>query len=78
MRDHTVNLKQDNMLCHRCLMNVVKALSHIEGIKELKVSLEEKNIKITYDNGKFTEQMVQDIVNEAIIRGKVNKHVFDL
>ena len=76
MKVHTVNLKQDNMLCHRCVLNVVKALSHIDGIKELDVSLEEQRIKISYDNEKFSRQVVQDIVNEAIIRGKVSIDVF--
>lgn len=76
MKVHTVDLKQDNMLCHRCVLNVIKALSHIEGIKELDVSLEEQRIKISYDNGKYSQQVVQDIVNEAIIRGKVSIDVF--
>lgn len=76
MKVHTVNLKQVNMLCHRCVLNVVKALSHIDGIKELDVSLEEQRIKISYDNEKFSRQVVQDIVNEAIIRGKVSIDVF--
>ncbi len=29
MKVHTVNLKQDNMLCHRCVLDVVKALGYI-------------------------------------------------
>lgn len=76
MKEHTVNLKQDNMLCHRCVMNVVKALSHIEGIHELDVSLELKKVKLTYDNKKFSQQRIQDIINEAIISGKVNTDLF--
>lgn len=76
MKVHTVNLKQDNMLCHRCVLNVVKALSHIEGIKELNVSLEDKRIKIAYDNEKFSQKLIHDIVNEAIIKGKVNNELF--
>lgn len=28
MKVHTVNLKQVDMLCPRCVLNVVKALSH--------------------------------------------------
>lgn len=40
------------------------------------VSLEEKRIKITYDNEKFTEQIIQDIVNEAITKGEVDKELF--
>lgn len=76
MKEHTVNLKQDNMLCHKCVLNVVRALSHIEGIHELEVSLELKKVKITYDNEKFSQELIQSIVNEAIINGKVNNNLF--
>jgi len=33
MKIYTVRQKQDNMLCRKCLLNVVKALSHLGGIK---------------------------------------------
>ena len=72
MKMHSVNLKQDNMLCRKCLLNVVKALSLIDGIHELDVNLEKKSIKIIYDNKKFSRQIIQEIVDESIIRGKVN------
>lgn len=76
MKIHSVNLKQDNMLCRKCLLNVVKALSFIEGIQEFEVNLEKKRIKVIYDNKKFSRQIIQDIVNESIIRGKVNKALY--
>ncbi len=58
MKVHTVNLKQDNMLCHRCVLNVVKALGYIDGIREFVV-----------------RQAIMDLVNESIIKGKVNIEV---
>lgn len=76
MKVHTVSLKQENMLCRKCLLNVVKALSQIDGIQELDVNLENKRIKIVYDNERISRQIIQDIVNESIIRGKVNKEFF--
>lgn len=72
MRMHTINLKQVDMLCHKCLLNVVKAISHIDGIQELDVDLESKKIKISYDNDKFSRQIIQDIISQAIVKGKVN------
>lgn len=76
MKECSVNLKQVDMLCPRCVLNVVKALSRISGIKELDVSLEDKRIKIIYDNKKFSRQRIQDIVNESIIKGKVDEELF--
>lgn len=76
MKIYTVRLKQDNMLCRKCLLNVVKALSHVEGIKEFDVNLDKKSIKIEYDNEKLSRQIIQNIVNESIIKGKVCKELY--
>ncbi len=65
------------MLCHRCVLNVVKVIGQINGIRELDVSLEDKRIKIVYDNKKFSKQDIQDIVNKSIINGKVNIDYFN-
>lgn len=73
---HTVKLKQSNMLCNRCLTNVVKALSTIEGIQELNVNLDKKLIKITYENERFSKKVIQKIINDSIIYGKVDSKIF--
>ncbi|MEL7647618.1 MAG: heavy-metal-associated domain-containing protein [Sedimentibacter sp.] len=73
---HTVKLKQSNMLCNRCLTNVVKALSLIEGIKELNVNLDKKSIKITYENENFSKEVIQKIINESIVHGRVDKKIY--
>lgn len=77
MKVYKVKLKQENMLCRKCLLNVVKALSNLSGIKELDVNLENKSIKIAYDNESLSRQTVQNIVNESIIKGKVNKALYE-
>lgn len=59
------------MLCGRCVLNVFKALSNIEGIQELDINLEERRVKIIYDNNKFSRQKILYMVNEAINKGKV-------
>lgn len=73
---HTVKLKQSNMLCNRCLTNVVKALSVIEGIQELNVNLDKKLVKITYENDKFSKEVIQKIINDSIVHGKVDKKIY--
>lgn len=73
---HTVKLKQSNMLCNRCLTNVVKALSLIEGIQELNVNLDKKVVKITYENEKISKQLIQKIINDSIVHGKVDKKIY--
>ena len=70
MKSHTIKFKEENMLCHRCVMNVVKALSQIRGIEELKVDLETHYIMIRYNDKNVTKEMVTMLVQESIENGK--------
>ncbi len=76
MKVQTVKFKQVDILCEKCVLNVVKALSHVEGIQELDINLEERRVKIIYDNNKFSRQKILYMVNEAINKGKVRMELF--
>ncbi|WHH59979.1 heavy metal-associated domain-containing protein [Petroclostridium sp. X23] len=71
MKTHTVRLKQSNMLCHKCVLNVAKALSRMNGIQELDINLEKKEIKIVYSDENIDREKITEIVNKAILTGKV-------
>jgi copper chaperone CopZ len=71
MKDYIVNFKQYNMLCHKCLINVIKCLSNIRGIDGLEISLESKKIKIISKDKTISKKMIQYVVNETILTGKV-------
>lgn len=77
MKVHTVKLKQDNMLCNKCLTNVVNSISRIDGIKELNVSLDKKVIKIVYENEKVSKEVIQNIVNDSITHRKLDYDIFN-
>lgn len=70
MKSHTIKLKQENMLCHRCVMNVVKTLSQIHGIEELNVDLETHCIKLKYNDSSITKEMIITLIEESIENGK--------
>ena len=70
MKSHTIRLKEVDMLCHRCVMNVVRTLSQIHGIEELKVDLETHYIKLKYNDREVTKEMVMTLVQESIKNGK--------
>lgn len=69
MKTHTVRLKQDNMLCHRCLLNVAQGLGRLSSIQEFDIDLETKRIKVIYNDSSITRRDVQKTVNDAILRG---------
>ncbi len=64
------------MLCNKCLTNVVKALSLIEGIQELNVNLDKKLVKITYENDKLSKKVIREIINDSIVHRKVDKKIY--
>lgn len=74
MNEHTVKLNQVNMLCHKCVSNVVKGLFNIKGIKEFDVNLKQKKVKIIYKNDKLSREKLQNIVNELITKGRLGSN----
>lgn len=73
MKSRNVKLKQDNMLCNRCMMNVVKSLSQLQRLEEIQVDLESKKIKIKYDDETISKDDIKYIVNQSILNGKIIK-----
>ncbi|WP_271813771.1 heavy-metal-associated domain-containing protein [Clostridium beijerinckii] len=73
MKSYSLSFKQENMLCHRCLMNVVKTLSSFQGLLGVDVSLESKKIKVIYRDKEISRDDIKEIVNRSILSGKVIK-----
>lgn len=71
MKSFSLSFKQENMLCHRCLITVVRTLSSLEGLLSIDVRLESKKIKITYEDKSVSKDYIKYIVNQSILTGKV-------
>jgi len=52
----SVTLKIEGMTCSLCVPAVKKALSRIEGVKAVQVSLEKKEAVVEYEEGKTDVQ----------------------
>ncbi len=72
MKEHTVKIRNSNILCYRCLLNVAEALGHIKGITKLDIQLNPSLIKISYKDNTITKEMIEEIVSQAILVGKVD------
>lgn len=48
-------LKIKGMMCNHCVMHAEKALNSIEGVSDVKVSLEENQATVTADDSKIDE-----------------------
>ena len=54
----------EGMMCMHCVAHVKEALSKVDGVNEVEVSLDEKNAKVTCLDS-TTDQMLIDAVNNA-------------
>lgn len=70
MKSYVTKFKQENMLCHKCLMNVVKSLSEIKGLEEINVDLNSQRIKVVYRDKAISKDDIKYRVNESILTGK--------
>lgn len=71
MKSYIVSFKQHNMLCDRCLINVVRTLSLLQGLEKIDVNLDSKRIKITYRDEHVSKDDIKYIVNKSILSGKI-------
>ena len=54
----------DGMSCNNCAKHVNKALSEIEGVKEVDVNLEDKQAEVSYE-GNIEEETLKSAIDEA-------------
>ena len=58
----TINI--EGMQCNHCKMTVEKALSSIDGVEKVEVSLENKNAVIE-SNVEIDDEKIKDVIEEA-------------
>lgn len=59
----TVTFKT-TMHCENCVRKVTENISFLRGVKDLKVSLEENVVTITYDPARTSEQTLADAIRK--------------
>ncbi len=58
-------LKIEGMSCMHCVGKVEKALTGIDGVKNAKVNLDEKQADIEYDESKVSLETLKTAVTDA-------------
>lgn len=62
----TATLRVEGMTCGGCATSVKIVLKKLEGVKEAKVSYEEKRATVQYDPGKITPQQMARAIEEKL------------
>lgn len=60
----SVEITIEGMSCMSCVANVKKTLSNMDGVKEVNVSLKDKNARVKYDALIVTEEELIDAINK--------------
>jgi copper chaperone CopZ len=60
----SIEIPIEGMSCMSCVANVKKNLLSIDGVMEVKVSLQDKNATIKYDPKKVTPEQLKNTINK--------------
>lgn len=60
----TEKISIDGMACSHCTSSVNAALSALNGIGDVKVSLDDKSASVIYDESILTHQAIVDVIND--------------
>ena len=61
----SVKISVPDMMCENCVEHVQKALSQVDGVENLEVSLEAKAASVTYDPAKTDASALQAAIRAA-------------
>ncbi len=62
MTDVTLNV--DGMSCDHCVNAITKSLLSLDGIKDVKVNLNNKTVFVKYDNTKISLDVIKNDIEE--------------
>ncbi len=63
----TVEIKVEGMSCGHCVNTVTNAISEVNGVQEVQVSLEKNNAVVTFDESQTSEDKIKQAVNDTEI-----------
>lgn len=65
-----INLKIEGMHCAGCSTRLERVLNNLEGVEEAKVSLEEKQATIKFDETKTNIENIKEAISDAGFKGE--------
>ncbi|MBN2860413.1 MAG: heavy metal translocating P-type ATPase [Sphaerochaetaceae bacterium] len=63
--EHSMTISVEGMSCNHCRMAVERSLTALDGVERAEVSLEKKNVSVTFARGKEDEGAARAAISEA-------------
>lgn len=60
-----ITIAVNGMMCENCKKHVEKAVKGVRGVKKVKVSLENKNVEVEYNEKKTNEEEIKEAILET-------------
>ena len=60
-----VTIKLPSMVCDICAKTIEKAVYHVEGVKNVEVSVDDKKAEVTFVSYQTNLEVIQRAINEA-------------
>lgn len=60
----TITIQIEGMSCQHCVASVTSAVSELDGVSNVTVSLENKNMTADIDESKVNEQQIAAVIEE--------------
>ena len=64
-KEVTTQIQVSGMTCGSCAVAVKKALTSVEGVKKVDVSLEQNRATVVYEESQVTEKQLRDAINKS-------------
>jgi mercuric ion binding protein len=69
----TINIKIEKMHCPLCTMMIKKAITKVDGVENVKVTLHNKMAQVKYDESKITDIDILKAIETTSYTGVVQK-----
>jgi copper ion binding protein len=76
----TITIKLNSIQCDMCVDIIEKAISDVDGVRQVKVNLDKKIATVTYDTAKTTKARIENAITSAGYNAnnkKANKKAYD-
>ena len=69
MKSRKIELRQHNMYCSMCLLNVATVLSEKEGVIEFSIDLDNNTVTVKSRDGTLSRKEIRALINQALTVG---------
>lgn len=60
----TIALKVEGMSCQHCVNAIEGSVGKLQGVSNVKVSLDQETVEVSFDNSKVTKEDLKNVIED--------------